>query len=134
MAYSIRTDAAPLSGKINFPSPPGQVRWVEAPLSVSRAPGPTDTRVFILARPTAGEKPAWEKTLGDSLRRTGFHLDAALADSLLGAATASGLTLEAAGRNVPGPYYRPSAWATSWYEVVAAVWVDGALLLELVSH
>jgi hypothetical protein len=133
MAYAIRTDAAPLSAKIAFPSPPSEVRWVEEPLSVSRAPGPTDTRLFIVARPAAGGRPAWEKTLGDPLSRSGFHLDPALADSLLGAAATAGLALEPAGRSVPGPYYRPSAWATAWYDVVAAVWVDGSLLIELVS-
>jgi hypothetical protein len=83
-----------------------------------------------LAKPAAGERAAWEKALGAPIGRSGFHLEPALADSLLGSAAAAGLALDSIGRNVPGPYFRPDSLTTSWYELAAVAWVGGSVLLE----
>jgi hypothetical protein len=133
LAYAIHTDTAPLAAKLRFPSPPAEVRWVEMARSASRAPGPTDTRLWVLAKPAAGDRAAWEKALGASVGRSDFHLQEALADSLLGAAAAS-LALDSLGRNVPGPYFSPDSLTTSWYEMVAAAWIGESVLLESASH
>jgi hypothetical protein len=133
VSIQVRTDTAPLADKIRFPSPPAEVRWVETARTSSRAPGPTDTRLWVLVKPAAGQRAAWEQALGAPIGRSGFHLEAALADSLLGANAAASLALDSLGRSVPGPYFRPDSLTTSWYGLVAAAWIGESILLESAS-
>ena len=132
--FPVLTDPALLGKKLRLPAPVLDVRWIELPRSNPRGIGPTDTRLIAAVRFAPADSAAWMIALGGPVGRSGFHLDPAAADSLLGAPAAAECDLDSSGRNIPGPYYNPDGLATSWYQGVAAARLGGTWILEFVSR
>jgi hypothetical protein len=133
MKLQVHEDTAALSRKLRLPSS-ASVRWIEIPRSDPRGLGPTDTRLFVLAKIEEKDWPAWEQALGAPIQRSGFHLPPAIADSLLPADLIALCPLDSNGRNVPSGYFKPSALATSLYSGVAAARLRDRIVMEFLSQ
>jgi hypothetical protein len=127
-------DSTGLGAKLILPSPLTAVRWAEIPRSNPRGIGPTDTRLFVLARFAEADWPLWEKALGDSIRRSVFRVPKDVGDGLFPPALRSLCPLDSNGYAVPDPYYRPAALARSLYEANAAARLGGYILMEFASR
>jgi hypothetical protein len=131
----VRQDTAGLTEKIRMPVGHSRVRWIELPRGiVSRVPGPTDTKLYVMVEVSDSAWPTWEAALGEPRPSRPIYLSPEVAEALLDPELLVNCLSDSKGRRIEGDQYVPTKLETSWYLGHVAVRTGNHVLLEFISR